>query len=234
MLSDNENCSSEDEIYDSDVEQGSKKRKRKAKVADNTKVNSLSPEQIDRWIAELFLDSYHTKKGTNIKGRTGTGPRATTGAHYVLVDTAGEYWFNPEAIPPTYAKPSMAQTERGDAKVLKAYRKWGVLLHCLIWRWAHHYAKIPADKQVSHHTDQPELASPNSFILETGAVNRARVACREQKWYEKSNPRHLGVRACPHVIICKPKLPVPDYKLLTPCLELPKRTSVKLTRISNI
>ena len=57
MLSDNENCSSEDEIYDSDVEQGSKKRKRKAKVADNTKVNSLSPEQIDRWIAELFLDT---------------------------------------------------------------------------------------------------------------------------------------------------------------------------------
>lgn len=172
----------------------------RSKALDNAIVNSLSPAEIDKILSTIFTRLY-------VRGKQGRRSAEKSKLPYAVpycIEYGGQLWANPYAfsctktfpngypcIPwklnPTTVVHTLASASTKSSWVPR------IPIHGVLWRYYNNYERI--SDQVSHVTDQALLISPHLLSMEPGEVNRARVACRTQRWYQMERS---GTSRCPH------------------------------------
>lgn len=179
---------------------------KKAKTADNVFVNLLPKEEIDAIVLKVFTENY--SRGSQGRKSVETSKVSHPVPHLLHID--GHVWANPFAFSwtkefmqgyPCIPWKSTALAEFAPPST-NTKSTWipRLPIHCVLWRYYNDYREIPAGFQVSHVTDQSLLLSSSMLCLEPGEVNRARVACRMQKWHAQmiDGAMSPGRSRCPH------------------------------------
>lgn len=209
---------------------------KRSKTVDNGLVNSLSEEEIDEIIRVIFTKLY-------VRGKQGRRSREISKLDYPVpycLEFNGHLWANPYAFSWTksFKKGYPCIPWKSDSLKIFAPHSTNtksswvprLLVHCVMWRYYNNYAMIPEGKQVSHITDQALLLSPHLLCIESGEINRSRVACRIQCWYDEiicgSDPKRSR---CPHwENPCRPPIDTgPSAEIFAECRNpigfIPKR-----------
>jgi len=182
------------------------------KKANNAIVNLLTRKQVKEVAKQVFSKMYIQRKGK----------RRKNGVSYPIpyvIFHEGNYWANPFAFsftkegrkgyPTLPWKLSDEQTTAFSPTSTTRKSSWvpRLPIHCVLWRFYNDGKEIPAGCQVSHIGDQPLLLNEDRLVVEDGITNRSRTACLHNGWHKE---KRSGVIRCPHSVVCKDRIPVPD------------------------
>lgn len=183
-----------------------------ARTADNAYVNALPQEEIAAIVHKISTEMY-------VRGSQGKRSNEISKVDHpvpYLLSVDGHIWANPYAFSwtksfkegyPCIPWKSSSLATFGPPTSSDSKSTWvpRLPIHGILWRYYNNGKHIPSGHQVSHVTDQPLLLTASMLCAETGEVNRARVACRTQKWYAIRSD--TGKMRCPHweLPCCEPK-----------------------------